>query len=157
MATYLQCSSTLALPMNSNSSLPPAPPTLSKMVFVNESSVIHATGNTLRVFQPFQGVSSSPDDFIFSETGRGVSSFAYSLKLKRLAFSSRRLNPEIVVREYPPANAADPPEASHALTITDGTELEYVDLAFSRDGTMLAGEEAIRWRLRGEGCPQRVE
>ena len=143
MSIYLEAKSSFAFPMNASSSLPPAPRTLAKTSFVSESRVMHATGNTLRVFQPFVD-STSEENFIYSETGRGVSAFSYSLKLKRLAFSSRRLNPEIVVREFPPANAADPPEASHILSITDGTELEYVDLAFSRDGTMLAGERAAR-------------
>ncbi|GMI02333.1 hypothetical protein TrLO_g7419 [Triparma laevis f. longispina] len=126
----------MSLPFSPSSSLPPAPLPNSKFSFINESRVMHGLGNSLRTFQALTGTSASGDDFIFAETGRGISTFAYSLKTKRLAYSSRRLQPEINIKSYPPSTDSTNPSPS--VTITDGTELEYVDLSFSRDGTMLA-------------------
>ena len=77
MAVYIEPETTLALPFSSTSSLPPAPLPNPKFAFINESKVIHCVGNALRTFQALSGTSASGDDFIFAETGRGISTFAY--------------------------------------------------------------------------------
>lgn len=102
MSSYLEAKASLSLPLSSSSSLPPGPLPLSKVSFISDTRIIASVGNALHVSKVLPGSSSGlRNDWVFSETGRGFSAFAYSLKSKRLAYSPRRLNPDIEVVVFP--------------------------------------------------------
>ena len=123
----------VSIPISDDSCLPPAPPPTksTRVCFVSDDTLLYAVGNTLRLSSIADDSSASPDSFIFSSTNRGVSSFAFNNAAKFVAYAPRRLNPEIVVVKHP--------EMTPVCTVQNGTELEYVALDFSRDGSRLAG------------------
>ena len=101
MATYIEATSMFSIPFSPSSSLPPSPSPLSKVEFITDTKALTSSGNALIVSDILSPSSDAPDDFLFSNTGRGVSAFAYSLKYKRLAYSGRRLNPNIDIVKWP--------------------------------------------------------
>jgi len=100
MATYLEASCAFSIPLSPFSSLPPSPAPLSKVHFLTDTKALTSSGNALIVSE-LLGTTDEPDEFLFSQTGRGVSAFAYSQKLKRAAYSARRLKPEISIVRWP--------------------------------------------------------
>ncbi|GMH66945.1 hypothetical protein TrRE_jg1783, partial [Triparma retinervis] len=117
--------------------------------FITDTKALTSSGNALIVSDLLSPSSDAPDDFLFSNTGRGVSAFAYSLKYKRLAYSGRRLNPNIDIVKWPG-------EGEAVCTIEGGTEIEYADMSFSRCGSLLAAVGGVPdlklmiWRIEKE-------
>eukprot|EP01137_Pigoraptor_chileana_P033020 Opistho-2@23313 len=92
---------------------------------VGKDTVAHACGSNVKFVKLRNG-----DESILRGLGTGIGPIAANRPLKVFAYAERQLKPRIYVFRYP--------ELIRLKCLQDGTELEYTDLAFSRDGTLLA-------------------
>jgi hypothetical protein len=99
--------------------------------FVDEKRAVYVHGAGAVVLD----VSTGDVDFFVCGGARGVSCVAASPNTGTLAVAKRERNPCIQVYQYPTKRLK--------ASLRGGTDLEFVDMAFSRDGTQLAAIAAL--------------
>jgi WD40 repeat protein len=99
--------------------------------FIDEEHACYLHGNGISIVNV-----DKPEecDFIANSWERGISALTTSPQLGCIAYAPRMHNPVIRVIQYP--------EKEIKATLEDGTDLEYIDMSFSRDGTRLAAISA---------------
>ena len=146
-----------------------------KIACVSNEEFIHCAGNSLRISTlsstSFSSNSFSPtpsDDkysypkrnkqqnrlneqehtkIKWSDSKRGFSCFDYHCQLKKIAYSPKKMKPDIYVESYP--------EWKSLCKLSNGAELEYEGLSFNREGNRIAafGKNKLDakiwiWKLR---------
>mmetsp|Transcript_4761 Transcript_4761/g.11102 ORF Transcript_4761/g.11102 Transcript_4761/m.11102 type:complete len:570 (-) Transcript_4761:14-1723(-) len=94
--------------------------------FVDDSTIMHACGNMLCKFDIYEG---TQETHVVSG-GAGVGAFTLNRKQNVVCFSEKGLHPNL--------RFCDLENGTMLSTLSDGTDLEFADLAFSSDGALLA-------------------
>eukprot|EP00002_Diphylleia_rotans_P030276 TRINITY_DN620_c0_g1_i6.p1 TRINITY_DN620_c0_g1~~TRINITY_DN620_c0_g1_i6.p1 ORF type:complete len:1590 (-),score=396.80 TRINITY_DN620_c0_g1_i6:241-5010(-) len=92
--------------------------------FIDEETVAFVLGNAIKFINTTSG-----HQFHFWCKGKGIQQFAVSRKAGLVAVAEKGNNPRIFIYEYPEGNIS--------TTLSGGTELDYLAMNFSRDGTRL--------------------
>lgn len=158
----LERSSCLSLPTPENvSNVTTAPSLPTKISCISNKEVIHCVGNSLRIsalpsvsksssrikdetvpLKPiFHDISSGTIEEYsktkWSEYGRGYSCFEFYGPLSWVAFSRRKLNPDIHIESFP--------DWKPICKLSKGATIEYADISFNREGNRIAafGKNAV--------------
>lgn len=112
-----------------------------RFIFVSDCDIVHIEGNSLRKSCLWRVHTKSSSQVSATDTPNfeiwaglsslGFSCHAYCSQRDLLAYSERKPNPEILVVSYP--------QRRKICIISGFAANEYTSLAFSRDGTRIAG------------------
>lgn len=94
---------------------------------LDEETIMYSCGNSLL----FVSTSSGSQNFLFNKNAGGISAIASNWATRSIAYAPVENNPAIQIYSYP--------DKRLMATLTEGTDLEYAAIDFSRDGSRVLG------------------